>query len=698
MRYFFVFFLLLISLSSNSVSSNPNEEANALLKWKATLRPNQNLSSWNNNTNLCSWFGIICSPSQKPLNLNLTGLSLNGTLQNFPFSSLPQLSYVDLSFNQFHGFIPPQIGLLSQLMYLDLSTNLLSGSIPPEVALLTNLTTLHLVENQLNGSIPTELCRLRSLEELAMYTNSLTASNRFSKSIPDSIGKLSHLYHLNLSNNRLDENIPAQLGKLIQLSELDLSHNVLTGLVPSEFKSLSLVLLNLSHNNLTGLIPEQPSGLSELDLSCNFLNGQIPQILSKVRGLERLNLSHNNLSGVIPANFEQLDNLISVDLSENELSGPLPNSKAFREASLQGNRGLCGNVSTLQPCTIAPVHKHSLGKSRKLFLTVVLPILGAVFLFSTLTAIVLFNLLQSKGRSKIENDGMDRELMSISIFDGKVMFEEIIKATNNFDEMYCIGEGGFGRVYMAKLLSGNTVAVKKFRDIANQKEFQNEIRVLTEIRHRNIVKLFGFCSHVRHTFLVYEYLDNGSLEKILTGDETAKKLGWNQRLKIIKGVAHALAYMHHECIPPIVHRDVSSKNVLLDTEYEAHVSDFGTAKLLSLDSSNRTVLAGTYGYVAPELAYTMEVTEKCDVYSFGVLVLEIVKGNHPRDLISVLQSSAGKLKIELKDVLDQRLFTPSTEVEDQLSSVISLACLCLNVKPKSRPDMNFVSHLLENIT
>ncbi|XP_065847537.1 MDIS1-interacting receptor like kinase 2-like [Euphorbia lathyris] len=291
---------------------------------------------------------------------------------------------------------------------------------------------------------------------------------------------------------------------------------------------------------------------------------------------------------------------------------------------------------------------------------------------------------------------MDRELLSISIFDGKVVFEEIIQATNNFDEMYCIGEGGFGCVYRAELLSGNTVAVKKFKDVANQKEFLNEIRVLTEIRHRNVVKLFGFCSHVRHTFLVSEYLQNGSLEKVLRDDATAKKLEWDQRLKIVKGVAHALSYMHHECIPPIVHRDISSKNILLDTEYEAHVSDFGTAKLLNLDSSNQTVLAGTFGYVAPELAYTMEVTEKCDVYSFGVLVLEIIKGNHPSDLVSMLLSPTGKMEIVLTDVLDKRVLLPSTEVQDQLTSIISLAFLCLNVNPQFRPDMKFVSQLLHN--
>ena len=135
-------------------------------------------------------------------------------------------------------------------------------------------------------------------------------------------------------------------------------------------------------------------------------------------------------------------------------------------------------------------------------------------------------------------------------------------------------------------------------EIAQQKEFLNEIRALTEIRHRNIVKLHGFCSHSQFSILIYEYLERGSLATILSNDRGAKELDWSKRLNIIKGVALALSYLHHDCSSPIVHRDISSKNILLDSEYEAHVSDFGIAKLLNQDSSNWTSFAGTYGYIA----------------------------------------------------------------------------------------------------
>ncbi|KAJ4723871.1 putative Receptor protein kinase [Melia azedarach] len=272
-----------------------------------------------------------------------------------------------------------------------------------------------------------------------------------------------------------------------------------------------------------------------------------------------------------------------------------------------------------------------------------------------------------------------------------------LKATNDFDDEYCIGKGGQASVYKAELSSGDIIAVKKFYSpipdgIANQQEFLNEIKALTEIRHRNIVKFLGFCSHPQNSFLVYGYLERGSLATTLSNDATTNEFGWKVRMNVIKDVADALSYLHHDCFPPIVHRDLSSNNVLLDVEYVAHVSDFGTAKLLNPDSSNLTKLAGTYGYVAPELAYTMKVTEQCDVYSFGVLTLEVIKGKHPRDFLSSISSSS--IDITLNEMLDTRLPHPSLEMQQKLTSVIEVAFLCVDKRPECRPTMQKVSQLL----
>ncbi|XP_004309738.1 PREDICTED: probable LRR receptor-like serine/threonine-protein kinase At4g08850 [Fragaria vesca subsp. vesca] len=429
---------------------------------------------------------------------------------------------------------------------------------------------------------------------------------------------------------------------------LMLAGNKLSGRVPSELKSLiDLAYLDLSANEFNDSIPSFLGDFLELhylNLSHNKF-GQIPSNISKMQSLEILNISHNNLSGFIPTSMEDMHGLAYIDISYNHLEGPIPNIKAFQTASREALRG-------------------------------------------------------------------NKEIsFSILKFDGKSMFEEIMRATENFDPTYCIGQGEQGSVYKATLSNGDTVAMKKLHllcadDENFQKEFVNEIRALTEMRHRNIVKLYGFCSHRRHSFLVYEYLEKGSLAAVLSKDEEAKELGWSKRVTIVKGVAHALCYMHHDCLPPIVHRDISSKNILLNSEYGGCVSDFGTAKFLNPDSANWTALAGTYGYVAPELAYTMEVNEKCDVFSFGVLALEIVMGRHPGDLLSSLSSGSSSASSStallvhpmlVVDVLDQRISPPTHQVTEEVLSLMKIAFACVNSCSLFRPTMKHVSQQFESL-
>ncbi|XP_027166021.1 MDIS1-interacting receptor like kinase 2-like, partial [Coffea eugenioides] len=342
---------------------------------------------------------------------------------------------------------------------------------------------------------------------------------------------------------------------------------------------------------------------------------------------------------------------------------------------VQGNKGLCGNITGLPACGSSPlIKKHVKDKQKKLLVTILCPLLGS---FLLLCAFYGGLRLHDQWRKSSGTEDMDMKkgnFFSVCSYDGKALYKEIVMATEEFNDIFCIGKGGYGSVYRAELPSGDVIAVKKLHhvpEMAMHRSFLNEIKALTEIKHRNIVKLFGFCSNSRHSFLVYEYLERGSLAKILSMEEEAMELDWQKRLKIIKGIAHALSYMHHDCSPAIVHRDLSSNNILLDPEYEAHISDFGTSKFLKIDSSNWSSLAGTYGYVAPEFAYTMKVTEKCDVYSFGVLTMEVIKGKHPGDLIAYLMSSKPE-NIELKDLLDQRLLYPSQEIERNLKSVLKL--------------------------
>nr|XP_027076869.1 MDIS1-interacting receptor like kinase 2-like [Coffea arabica] len=492
---------------------------------------------------------------------------------------------------------------------------------------------------------------------------------------------MSRLLNLSLSANNLSGSIPEQIGNCTQLLDLNLSQNALVGNIPSQIGSL-------------------PS-LATLDLSQNMLESKLPLELGEMKSIETMNLSHNRISGSIPKSFDHCFSLISIDISYNQLEGPLPNISSFQKApfdSLRNNKGLCGSVSGLKPCSQSTQKNTSRRTTKRMIFLIVAPILATIFLLVVVVGI--FIRARPHTRS-LENKPQEftRNMFSAWSFDGKMVYENIIDAIENFDPKYCIGAGGFGSVFRAELPNGQVVAVKKLHGmddgaLRRPKDFANEIRALTNIRHRNIVKLYGFCSNVQHTFLVYEYLEGGSLMHLLSNDETAAKFEWIKRVSIVKDVANALSYMHQNCSPSIIHRDISSKNILLDSEYQAHISDFGTARILRPDSSHWTSFAGTYGYAAPELAFTMEVNEKCDVYSFGVLVLEVIMGKHPGDFIlstlSASSSTSTAYDILLKDIVDPRLSSPSKQESKQVTLVAKLALSCIEPNPLLRPTMKQV--------
>ncbi|KAF8376808.1 hypothetical protein HHK36_031522 [Tetracentron sinense] len=258
--------------------------------------------------------------------------------------------------------------------------------------------------------------------------------------------------------------------------------------------------------------------------------------------------------------------------------------------------------------------------------------------------------------------------------EGKFTFGDIAKATEDFNEIYCIGKGGFGSVYKAVLPTGQIVAVKRLHlsdssDIPaiNRRSFENEIGSLTEVRHRNIIKLYGFCSKKGFMYLVYEYVERGSLRKVLYGEEGGSELNWVTRVNIIQGVAHATAYLHHDCSPPIVHRDISANNILLETGFEPLLSDFGTARLLSSDSSNWTTVAGPMATWLQSLHIQFESRRSVMFISFGVVALEVMMGRHPGELISSLSSwSSGDRGLTIEGWLDQRLPPPTGQLAEEV--------------------------------
>ncbi|KAK9116754.1 hypothetical protein Sjap_015701 [Stephania japonica] len=641
------------------------------------------------------------------ISLNLSNNQINGFIPK-ELGQLTKLQECVVNSNRLVGFLPQSIGQLKSLFRLQLFANKLTGPIPTTICSMHNLSQLHLQNNQIIGSLPEELGQLSQLQELDLSFNRLIGS------IPQSIGQLKSLSLLHLFANKLSGPIPTTVGNIVNLSQLYLQDNTINGAIPKELGQLNqLKKLDLSFNQLVGVLPQSIGllkSLVSLDLSANKITGSIPITIGAMSNLTRLYIQNNQISGSIPNELGQLTQLELLNLSTNQLKGDPTklfcsmNKLLFVELSQNNIKShLVANGNLPNPprkihggkCVEAQINQSSKFEFHKKYIACIVPptTILAFVLFG-----VVFYVLQRNTRKAQTKGGLTKNgnLFSIWNYDGLIAYEDIIHATEDFHIKYCIGVGGYGSVYKALLPSGEVVALKKFHgwereNLVFERSFANEIQVLTEIRHRNIVKLYGFCCHAKCAFLVYEYLENGSLFVLLAEDVEAMALDWKKRINIIKGIACALSYLHHDCNHPIIHRDISSNNILLDSEYEAHVADFGTARVLDPDSSNQTILAGTYGYIAPELAYTMIVTEKCDVYSFGVVALEVIMGKHPRDLISSL-SSTDYRNIMLKDVIDQRLSLPieDEQVAKRVALIMALAISCTRSNPRSRPTMKQV--------
>nr|XP_023905545.1 probable leucine-rich repeat receptor-like protein kinase At1g35710 [Quercus suber] len=673
------------------------------------------------------------------ISLFLDSNQVNGSIPP-EIGNMTNLEDLHINNNNIVGPIPLTMGHLISLQTLSLSGNQISGSIPVHIFNCSLLDYIVFSHNYLTGSIPFMNSSLFPLRWIDLSYNSISGGeiplsgidfldvsyNNFNGSFPNLIGDMALLYYFNLSNNKIVGQVPSIIGQLTGLHTLSLSWNQISGSIPKEIahcKGLSELVL--SHNYLTGSIPSQISDLpflNAMDLSYNTISGQIPFKLGDSQPLELLDLSCNNLTGNIP---DLSASIKEVNFSHNSFHGRIPVGYFnYAPSAFIGNKDLCGDVKGFPPCPSNNRSITSLKQQRTLTLDIVLEqvvmvvftkhvkgfppcpsnnrsIVHQIKFFVPLIAFPIFLLLGYFFRSQCRVRKMSSELreskngdlFSIWNYDGKIAYEDIIEATEDFDIRYCIGTGGYGSVYKAQLPNGKIVALKKLHrleaeDLNFDKSFRNEVKILTEIRHRNIVKLHGYCLHKRCMFLVYEYMERGSLFCVLRNNAEAVELDWMKRVNIIKSTAHALSYMHHEGVSVIVHRDISSNNILLNSELEAFVSDFGTARLLDSDTSNQTLIAGTYGYIAPELAYTMKVTEKSDVYSFGVVALEILMGRHPGELLTSLSSSQSVMLIE---ILDKRLPPPNRLVAHDIFLVAAISFACLRAKPKSRPTMKSVS-------
>ena len=283
--------------------------------------------------------------------------------------------------------------------------------------------------------------------------------------------------------------------------------------------------------------------------------------------------------------------------------------------------------------------------------------------------------------------------------------EELKKATNNYDESTVLGQGGYGTVYRGVLQDNKVVAIKKSK-ISDQSQIEhiiNEMIVLTQINHRNVVKLLGCCLETEVPLLVYEYITNGTLSNHIHDKGLSFSLSWEKRLKIVADTAGALAYLHSTTSVPIIHRDVKTTNLLLDDNYTAKVSDFGASRLIPLDQTQlNTLVQGTFGYLDPEYFHTSQLTEKSDVYSFGVVMAELLTGkkaisfDRPESDRNLAMHFVSTVKEDrLLQILEDHIVNEGNI--EQLKEVANLAIWCLRVRGEDRPSMKEVAMELEGL-
>ncbi|XP_073011429.1 uncharacterized protein [Typha latifolia] len=688
--------------------------------------------------------GLIPAGFAELANLTLLSLMSNSLSGQIPegIGTLPNLEVLNLWNNSLTGRLPQKLGSNRRLVRLDVSTNSLSGPIPPRLCEGNRLVRLILFSNGFESKIPMSLGSCTSLWRIRVE------GNRIKGPIPTGFGSLPNLTYVDLSNNSLSGGIPVDLGNATSLEFLNVSGNPLGGTIPNTALNASRIqIFSASHCGLGGEIPSFESGcrtlykielegnelsgripsdigtcdkLVSLKLGRNNLSGEIPPELALLPAITEIDVSWNFLTGKIPPEFGNCTTLESLDVSFNRLAGPVPAATSLtrnpQPSTFAGNAGLCGEVVG-KPCDGKRGEEMEAKGSAG---TAIVWLAAAAVAAAGLVVLALGTKWAQKGDEGKAGVGPGNwRMMAFQRLNFTA--DDVAKCVAGSDGI--VGVGSTGTVYRAKMPDGQVIAVKKlwrpkkdepWRMMKAKKGGKGgspiaEVEVLGSVRHRNIVRLLGWCSGDETTMLLYEYMPNGSLEELLHGKggkgEGKVVLDWETRYRIAVAVAQGMSYLHHDCNPVVVHRDLKPSNILLDAEMEARVADFGVAKLIHGANQSMSVIAGSCGYIAPEYAYTLQVDERSDIYSYGVVLMEILSGRRSVEAdygegnsivewvrTKVLQGAEGGAW----DVLDRTVAAAGCkEVRKEMMLMLRVALLCTSKNPDDRPSMRDVLSMLQ---
>lgn len=674
--------------------------------------------------------------------INLTVLNLSNNRISGEISprigELQQLQSLNLSGNGFViGRIPPSIGNLLKLRSLDMSRMNLTGEPPMELAGLPNLQVLSLSENSFSGNVPEGFSSLLSLQHLNL------SSNAFRGDIPATYGYLRSLVVLSLSNNNVSGAIPEELGNCSDLAVFQLRNNRLSGHIPLDLSRLArLRELDLGQNALTGMLPPEISNCTALiflQVDRNRLSGVIPDSLSDLSNLQRLDLSANNFTGAIPANLTRLSALSYLNVSRNNLEGEIPAmlGSRFNDPGLFAmNRNLCGNPLATK-CRGGEEKGRGGGggrRKRQRWIIWASIAVGVPCIVALCGCCCIFGLIQWRKRVREANGEKKRSPSRVSggterssvenggpklvMFNTKITYAETVEATRQFDEENVLSRGRHGLVFKASFQDGTVLSIRRLPDgLVEEAAFRKEAESLGKVKHRNLTVLRGYYAGpppgIR--LLVYDYMPNGNLATLLqeASHQDGHVLNWPMRHLIALGVARGLGYLH-SC--SMVHGDVKPQNVLFDADFEAHLSDFGLERLAMPTSeavaaaSTSAMAVGSLGYVSPESALTGQASKEADVYSFGIVLLELLTGRRPVMFSSSAAAGEGEededivkwvkrmlQRGQIAELLEPGLLEldpESSEWEEFLLGV-KVGLLCTTPDPADRPSMADIVFMLE---